>query len=412
MFYAQGFQVFPFVQVVFRCEGYHSRRHTRHTGLRVSALRKGIHPMTTHTPTRRTLVKGLAWAAPAALVATSAPALAYPSLPPTAGRSTPIGVTIGSAEDTERALQDIEDVAALGGTGIRLGAGWSELVGPGAGEPGDPLTMDPEGVANMHRILDAARARDMTICFMWINTMHDQSWAYDDWLAKTEQWWEALAREFAAKVDQVQVFNEASGYHYRFYVDVEEQPKTITVWDGSEVTIPGRAEYLVDLASKISLAGEYVHRYNPAALVTTNLYGWPVGPQIEQVWMDDLDVLAEVQDIITLDAYVPWKDWPKNWKDLGRLRKRVARIRKRYRKPVVIGEIGDSVQDSDGSESVQAWRLMETVDNLRQKGSPIEFAFLFTLRDWEPGNQGFGLMTEEGEPKEAYTALLERQLCS
>lgn len=370
------------------------------------------------TPSRRTVLTGLAAATSLAAGGVSTASAqgrstaAGTSLPPVSGRRASFGVTIRSG-DRQQVLSDIDHVAALGGTAIRLGAGWGDLV-ESPGWPGDPFVLSAAAVADMHAVLDAARARGMAVQMMWINTMHDQSWSHDDWLAKTRQWWEALAAEFATKVDQVQVFNEAGGHHYRFYVGLGKEPTTITVWNGDQVTIPAHPEYLVDLADKIGQAAEIIHRHDPSTQVTTNLYGWPVGPQVEQDWVTQLDVLSPVLDIISLDAYLDWNEWEHNKVEFGRLRERVARIRARYGKEVIIGEFGESTINSGGAEEVQRDRYLEMLDVLRATDSPIETAFAYQLHDGNGTDHegSFGLLRPDGQPKLAYTAIADGRLLS
>lgn len=377
-------------------------------------------------PSRRAVAKGAIWAAPTVIVTTAAPAFAVsptpgqscPDLPAITGARSTKGVTISqlvktatddddaaTATNAAELIKDIDAVAAINGKAIRTNFPWDFVQNTGAfmweGEvvyqPDQPFKLDPLMVSEFKRVVAYARSKGIVLVEgMAITTFHDQRFPDADWLRVTQWWWEALAREFAPIIDILQVFNEASGYHYRFYRGIPESE---------------RVSYLQDMAAKMKMCGDIFRAVNPRVQITTNLYGWPINGDTEAIWMRDLAILAPAQDLISLDVYVDWNNRP----DVNvQLYARMNRVREAFCKPVSIGEIGDSTIGS-GGQATQAQRFGLILDEICKPDSPISSVFLYTLRDSQPiGSAGydseasFGLMTVDGQPKEAYRMIQNR----
>lgn len=332
----------------------------------------------------------------------TAPATAAPAPVRDVPRGT-MGATIGSFTDDgsnlDRLLQDLDDVVALGGTGIRLNMGAGHLVGHWNGDDGDSVTLRESAVAQMHTLLDGAAERGLLVYLIYmnhydINPADDHEPSDEVWLRKTSQWWRAISQEFAPKAAVVQVFNEASGSHYRRPVSIPEDE------------LPA---YLEDYRSKIEICRDIVHEADPDVLVTTNLYGWPVGDAREEIWHRELDVIADTLDLITVDAFVDWNDV--GAETLNGLLERVARLEETYGKQVAIGEIG--VSTGDLSQTVQADRLQIVAEILAGEESTIYLGFLFQLRDtnsYSVHESSFGVLEIDGTPKEAFGRLRETRL--
>ncbi|MFC7456543.1 hypothetical protein ACFQS2_05005 [Brachybacterium sp. GCM10030267] len=311
------------------------------------------------------------------------------------------GFTIGSlgpegeGSSVERVLEDVAEVATLGGSGVRLNAGSGTLLETFDG-PDDDLVWNESAVAEMHRILAAAADAGLRVCLMVINHYDVPDAGEDRWLSKTTAWWEGLAVRFAAQVQQIQVFNEADALHYRRYEAVGDRPP---------------AAYLRELASRITEAGRIFRAHSRDVQITTNLYGWPVGDDIEDRWHQVLTVLAPTLDLLTVDAYIDWADT--GAETLGGLVDRIARLHSTYGKPVAIGELGDPTCSICSTQQEQAEHYATFLDVLGGAGDELTDVFFYQLRDRsarDESEETFGVMTESGSAKAAYNMLLDRGL--
>lgn len=292
----------------------------------------------------------------------------------------------------DQALKDVEAIAALGGTVIRFGFGNRELL-RSWGEGEADVVLDTAAADAFHRIIDRAHALDMDVIGMVIDTFHDQAAPDDLWWTKTTSWWRAVAAEFAGDLEVVQIFNEAGAHHYRFHEGVVAADLTA---------------YHEDLAAKLTTAASIFHRQDPDVLVTTNLYGWPVGDGIEQEWTRAFDVIAPALDLLTVDVYF---DHAFDDEEYPAFAARLQRLADRYDKPVAIGEIGDSTLGDAGREKDQARHYRDYVDLL--SGTVAAHVVFYEFRDAEDDEDSestFGIIDHHGNPKPAFDHLTNHPL--
>lgn len=311
------------------------------------------------------------------------------------GPAAGIGVTIDSfgsydpaGGDLDAILGDLDAVAALGGTWARTNLSAGHLVDSWGAE-GEPVRLREGAVAQLHAVLDRAERLGISMCLMYINHYPDAEAPAATWIDRTAAWWDAASAEFAPRIAMAQIFNEASATHYRFHSGIDRADLRT---------------YREELAALLLRAREVIHRHHPGVLITTNLYGWPVGDEVEEDWIRALDQLAAVQDVLTLDAYVDWDD--EGAEDLNGLLERLAGLRERYGRHVAIGEIGVSTYGL--AESVQADRIETVVRTVKDAVPAVYATFLYQLRDWTADGdheESFGLMHADGTPKEAYRRL-------
>lgn len=313
-----------------------------------------------------------------------------------------LGFTIGSftenGSNLSQLLSDLDHVAALGGTGIRIDFGAAHLIGSWGGDTGQ-LSLDTRSVAQMHTLLDRAAELGLLVYVMLISHYDDNPGDAHDpsdevWLTKTEQWWRAIAREFGSEIAIVQVFNEATGYHYRRFEAVAQED---------------RPAYRRDLAEKIGRCRDIVHEEAPGVLVTHNIYGWPVSDWREEIWYEELDDLADSMDLITVDAFVDFNDT--GWETMNGLLDRVKRLEEAYGKQVAIGEFG--VSTAGRSYEEQADRLQVGVEVMTSEESTILIGFLFRLRhkpSYSAHESQFGIIEQNSVKKTAYHRIDELRL--
>lgn len=310
----------------------------------------------------------------------------------TSGPPPGMGATIGSFDDTGSNAADLHEdlrrISELGGTWARMNLSAGHLVSDWDA-PDGPVTLRPAAVEQNHALLDDAAQRGLAICMMYINHYPRTEASHATWVERTTAWWRVASAEFAPKIAMAQIFNEAAGHHYRFYRDVPAVREEA---------------YRREMADLILLARSVIHEFNPQVQVTTNLYGWPVGPDIEEQWNRELQALAPVQDLLTVDAYVDWDD--EGAETLNGLIPRIARLEETFGKKIAIGEIG--VPGLGLAPSVHADRL-ERIVTIVKDALPTAYAtFLYQLRDSTTGppfEQTFGLLEADGTPKEAFLRL-------
>lgn len=343
----------------------------------------------------------VAAAAAAALVAASAGSAvrreqpATPQVaenPLTIGPAPGIGATIGSfdLEGTNGAAlhEDLRRLSELGGSWARTNLSAGHLVADW-NAPDGSVALHPAAVERTHALLDDAAERGIAVCMMYINHYESVEASHAEWVERTTAWWRVASAEFAPKIAMAQIFNEAGGHHYRFYRDVPAVREEA---------------YRAEMADLILRARSVIQEVNPQVQITTNLYGWPVGPAIEEQWNRELQALAPAQDLLTVDAYVDWDD--EGAETLNGLIPRIARLEETFGKKIAIGEIG--VPGLGLAPSVHADRL-ERIVTIVKDALPTAYAtFLYQLRDSTTGppfEQTFGLLEADGTPKEAFLRL-------
>lgn len=287
-----------------------------------------------------------------------------------------IGGQISPSWSKKNAKRELDEMAAVGSRVARITFS-SELILSDWNGPWEEVTPNPEGIQEIHEVLDHAKALGMDL---WLNMnggYHDQSAPDDVWLHKSRSWWDTTAQHFASKADVLQVFNEATGWHYRYYRE-PENPEA----------------YLIELRDLIQLCGDTFKRYNPNVKVTHNLFGYPVSDWIEETaWIPALDVIHPALDLISIDTYFPetLHDGELEQFDSDRL----ARLEERYEKPTAIAEIGMSTMLQAPRYELQReyyQRCIEVLSNSR-----AEYIVFYSYRD--PGTPTHGM--SNGELSEA-----------
>lgn len=283
--------------------------------------------------------------------------------------------------------QDADLVAGLGMGWVRFGVDASVVVKSWNG-PGGSVVLRDAACRTIEESIDHARARNLKVCLMAIDVWSDQAASDDEFMTKMRHYWSAVAERFAGKVQQVQIFNEADGQHYRTNASLGAEPGI---------------DYLHELADRLATAREVFHAANPQTKVTTNLIGYPATWEVEPRWNRILDVIAPSIDLITVDAY------PQLQQDvIYDLPHKLERLQERYGKPVAVGELGINTCATCATPADQARGYGMYIHALRS--SVAEAVFFYTLRDGvNPQDAGstFGVVSRDGHtPKPSWNTLI------
>lgn len=320
------------------------------------------------------------------LAAGSAIATLGIAAPASAATPTEFGFTINTdTQDGKESyrLPDLDTLVSLGMQWVRINIPTGDII---ADWEGDTIRFNEDRIVALSRTISEARVRGLKVYLMSIGGYETRDAAA--YVAKMTEYWNVIAKRFASRAAVWQVFNEANGWHYRFYETV------------SDADMPA---YLKDMAEKLSLARGIIRKYGPRTRVTTNLGGYPLHDATEARWHQALDVIAPSLDAVTVDLY------PDLWEDaIASIPARMERLKQRYGKPVYVGEIGLPVQTGRFTEAQQAQayrRYLSTLDTAH-----IEAAVFYLLRDVMGGDgqlDTFGVYRADGTPRPAVAVLKE-----
>lgn len=307
---------------------------------------------------------------------------------------TDFGITasLPSPSDKISAYKDLDKVKELGTTWIRCGFPAGDLIKEWRDENWTVL-LDQMMLAEFEKFLQKAKSYNLKICFMVVEGYQGDV-SYSFYIQKMKEYWGLIAQRLAKYIDVWQVFNEADGVHYRHYYPVDE------------LSAHEQNLYYKELASSINTCRTIVHKYNPSTLITTNLYGYPINDEMEARWNNGLNYLNTSLDVITIDAYPQF-----NEEEIELLPVRLKRLQTKYKKNIMIGEIGLQTCPTCFSEQDQANILKTYVERL--DSSYIDTIFLYTLRNWEEEDTGegsFGLLNYNWTPKKSWTSVKEALL--
>lgn len=206
------------------------------------------------------------------------------------------------------------------------------------------------------------------------------------------RYWEFIAERVADDVELIQIYNEAQSYHYRFYSSV------------ADADLPA---YWAEMSTMFGIASDIFKAENPNVQMTTNSYGWPIGPDVEAAWLAFFDAVHENLDVITLDMY------PDTQEEIPLLIEYIANAKNRYNKPVVVGETGrqgfvDAGNDYSRSIPGQEENVVLYMDAFRQ--SEASAILMYQLRDGGPdqtqGEQNFGILEYDGTRKASFDGIM------
>lgn len=241
---------------------------------------------------------------------------------------------------------------------------------------------DDEAASSYREALAYARGQGLDVALVVPGA---PDWAqadpFDTYVSACTWFWSAMVETFGDQVDLWQVFNEPDGWHYRQFVPVALDEA-----------------YLAELDQLLQTArGILGGRGTP---VTTNVSGWPMNDQTEQVWNTVLDAVHGSLDVVSVDVYPA-----DNLEQIALLPERLARLRQRYGLEVFVAEVGLQTTPGSWSEQDQRQFLTAAVDGIRSD-QELWGVCLYQLRD-QPDPAGFGIQLSDGTPKLGFADIMQ-----
>jgi len=275
---------------------------------------------------------------------------------------------------------DLSRLLAAGANWIRFGIQAWEI----GGWYGDRWYFDDAKVAFFADCVRRARGAGLKISLTLAAMANSPDWTFDQYLSINRLYWTKVAQTVAGAggVEVLQVYNEHDVSDFR-----------------SQAALPGppTTEYLGRLAVALQAAREISHALLPKALVTTAVTGVTVDDNTEARWYHFFDVVAPSLDIIGMNCY------PGTWvEQIEKMPIRLARVRDRYKKQVIITEIG-APTETGGTVSVEAAKtVLPLMMGKAAIAEPLAVLF-YQLRNTGTNageaEQNFGIYTQDGTPR-------------
>lgn len=284
----------------------------------------------------------------------------------------------GHGPDLNAFKRDIDTIAANGQKWVRMGiVGWEVM-----GVWGDrEIYWSEEALRKYDEAIDYAKAKGLLIYLVLADADNNPDTALSDYKATVKEYWEVMARRYARKVAVWQVYNESDTSHFRL---LTEPVRTLT------------ASYLRDLASMLGIARAAVKAVNPEVLVTTTSTGWPMSDATQNRWQRYFDGIHAQLDVISLNVYPADR-----FSEIQKLPVRIADAERRYKKPVIVSEVGLQVAGKWDEEDQRLF--VPAAIAAAKKVKPLAI-IVYQLRD--EGNNSFGLLHDNWAPRPGFPAAI------
>lgn len=288
-------------------------------------------------------------------------------------------MSIPDPDNPEQAYRDLDKMKELGVKWVRTGIITSDMVTRWG--DGGKVEVNQETIDLYVDFLKKAKSYNMKVILMSVEGYYGDI-TYNQYLTEMRQYWNLISEPLSPYADVWQVYNEPDGLHYRTYEPVNQ--------------LPDEAAYYKELANSISEFRTIVKQDNSQTRVTTNLSGYPMNDKIESDWNYRLDIIHRSLDLITVDVYPEY-----NLEEIKEVPERLSRIKNKYKKNVMIGEIGMPTCTTCSPKEQVAQALTAFIDYLPHKDT--EAIIFYQLRDSSNDNTGessFGIYNHNETDKE------------
>lgn len=256
----------------------------------------------------------------------------------------------------------------------------------------DSIGWNEENLALFDEAVDYANERGLKINLVTNVPNFAKDYSHEDYKKVTENYYSFLANRYKDKVSSWQIFNEPNIHSFR---DYSFKPSQLT------------QEYVDDLTEVVSVANKAIKDKDPDALTTVNLSHWVGhGADIRREGIKLFDPLAPHIDQITLDLYPD-----DNVLEIKNYPGYVLYFRNRYKKDVVIGELGlptDGYRFDEGDQAKYVTMALDELQGGLYKPSAILLYQLINETTQQGVQNNFGFITADGRPKEAFSQVIER----
>jgi Glycosyl hydrolase family 53 len=274
--------------------------------------------------------------------------------------------------------KDIDIVVASGQKWVRFGiVGW-EVMGVWGERQ---IHWNEKALKKYDAAINYAYSKGLSIDLITADADNNPQTSFSDYVKTLRQYWRTLAMRYAKKIAVWQVYSESDTSHFRFL--------TLPI---HILSLP----YLEQLAFMLKVAREEVRAANPNVLVTTTGTGWPMNDATQEKWHRYFDQISQSLDAISLDMYPA-----DNSTEIQSLPSRIKDIRRRYRKPVIIAEVGLQVA---GKWSAEDQRLfVPAAIAAAKKAMPLAI-IVYQLRDGR--DSSFGLLKQNRQRRPSFPAAI------
>lgn len=311
--------------------------------------------------------------------------------PPTPPPGTSYGFTLSlsmdqnSKDNLDGFKRDIDGLVKHGQKWVRVGiASWTVA---GIWNSNDQLTWNEENLEIYDQAISYARQQGLLVYLVTADGQNSGQ-SQDAYQKNMKQYWSVLAQRFASSATVWQLYNEVDAAHF----------STQGVLKGLS---PG---YLSNLKSMLTIGRKAIKSASPSTLVTTNASGWPVSDSMQQRWTQFFDAVAPTLDVIAVDVYPA--DSTEAVKSLAA---RVTAMHKRYKKPVIVAEVGLQTCENGScwTEADQGTFVSAAIKSL-SAAKPMAI-LVYEWRDSGEsvdGEDTFGILTADRSQKSGFAALL------
>lgn len=300
-----------------------------------------------------------------------------------------VGFTVVARVDRPDAYtRDLAELRATGARWLRVGIQASDL----GGWFGERWYWNEPTITFFTQCIAQARTVGLRISLTLAAMANSDGWTFDQYLMVNRLYWARCAQLAAAAggVDLVQVYNEHDTRDFR-----SQQP----------LPGPPSSPYLQDLAVALANARTELRAVLPDVQTTTSVGGAVLDDATARGWTQFFDAVAPSVDVIGLNCY-PGDSVER----IDQLPSRLATFRDRYRKPVVVTEIGVPTEEGGRVSTETAQRVLPSMLRRAVEGEPLA-VLVYQLRntgdDPRDPEQNFGILTADGRRRATYDSVVD-----
>lgn len=318
--------------------------------------------------------------------------LSHSGTPPTPPMGTSYGFTLSlsmdqnSTDNLDGFKQDIDGLVKHGQKWVRVGiASWTVA---GIWDGNDQLTWNEENLKIYDQAISYARQQGLLVYLVTADGQNSGQ-SKDVYRKNMEEYWSVLAKRYASNATVWQLYNEVDAAHF-----------------SKQGALKGLSpDYLSELESMLAIGRKAIKSASPSTLVTTNASGWPVSDSMQQRWTQFFDAIAPTLDVIAVDVYPA-----DSTEAVESLTARIKAMQKRYKKPVIVAEVGLQTCESEGcwTEADQGTYVSAAIKSLTAAKPMAIFAYEWRDTSGSVGGKDtFGIMTADRSPKSGFAELLK-----
>lgn len=293
-----------------------------------------------------------------------------------------LGTSNGTDEDLAHFKANVNALVAHGQKWVRFGiSGWDVAQNWGSGRP---LRWDESKLKVYDRGIAYAREKGLTVYLVTADgDIGNETFAQYE--ATMRQYWTKLAQRFAPHVSVWQLYNEVDATRFGTNARIQSLDST----------------YLNELDSLLHIGRTAIKDASASTLVTTNASGWPVDNAMSVRWNTFFDEIADALDVVTVDVYPA-----DNSKEISSLTKRLDKLHRRYRKPVIIAEVGLQTCPGCWTESEQGRYLSAAIKSISAADPLAVLVYQWSDSVNKTGRNTFGVVHENGTPKSGFNSII------